>query len=26
VLLMTLMLVNLYTTGRKAFAKRTSGH
>ena len=25
VLLMTLMLVNLYTTGRKAFAKRT-GH
>ena len=26
VLLMTLMLVNLYTTGRKAFAKRTTGH
>jgi len=24
VLLMTLLLVNLYTTGRKAFAKRTS--
>ena len=25
VLLMTLMLVNLYTTGRKAYAKRTGG-
>ena len=26
VLLMTLLLVNLYTTGRKAYAKRTGGH